>query len=94
MRTVKEDVGGPCCTPDKRMGGCKVESVVNVDERGQMVLPKDIREKAGIQVGDKLAIVSWEKDGKVSCISLIRVEDLTEMVKEMLGPIVGEMMRK
>ena len=31
---------------------CKVQAVVSVDERGQMVLPKEIREKAGIKAGD------------------------------------------
>ena len=27
---------------------CKVDSIVTVDERGQILLPKDTREKAGI----------------------------------------------
>ncbi len=58
--------GSSCCgTGAAGLGGCKVESLVAVDERGQMVLPKEIREKAGITAGDKLALVSWEKDGKV-----------------------------
>ncbi len=95
MITIKKDASEPFCVPkDRKIDGCKVESVVSVDDRGQMVLPKDIREKAGIRVGDKLAIVSWEKDEKVCCISLIRVEDLAEMVKEMLGPIMREVLRK
>jgi AbrB family looped-hinge helix DNA binding protein len=71
-------------------GCCKVEAVVSVDDRGQMVLPKEIRDKAGIQAGDKLAIIGLERDGKVCCISLIKVEDLTEMVKSMLGPVMKE----
>ena len=37
-----------CCTPPA-FGGCKVESLVTVDERGQMVLPKDLRDRAGIK---------------------------------------------
>lgn len=69
---------------------CKVESLVSIDERGQMVLPKDIREKAGIQAGDKLALISWQKDGEVCCISLIKVEGLTEMVRDRLGPVAKE----
>jgi antitoxin PrlF len=84
------------CGPQGALGGqlccCKVESVVSVDERGQMVLPKDLRAKIGIQPGDKLAIVSWEKDGKVCCISLIKADDLTGMVKEMLGPLMKEIL--
>jgi AbrB family looped-hinge helix DNA binding protein len=72
------------------VGCCKVEAVVSVDDRGQMVLPKEIRDKAGFQAGDKLAIIGLERDGKVCCISLIKVEDLAEMVKGMLGPVMKE----
>ncbi len=79
---------------DGRIGCCKVESVVSVDDRGQMVLPKDVREKAGIHVGDKLAVMSWEKQGKVCCISLVKVEDMTDMVRDMLGPMMKEIFQK
>lgn len=86
--------GRSCCSTVKRMGCCKVESLINVDERGQMVLPKEIRDKAGIRPGDKLAVVSWQKDGKVCCITLIKAEDFAEMVKDMLGPIIGDVLQK
>ena len=59
-----------------------------MDERGQMVLPKEIREKAKIRAGDKLAVVAWEREGEVCCISLVKVEGITEMVKDMLGPMM------
>ena len=71
---------------------CRVESVVSVDDRGQMVLPKDLRAKAGIRAGDKLALTSWEKDGKVCCIMLTPVDDLAEMVKDSLGPVLKEIL--
>ncbi|HUU40691.1 MAG TPA: HgcAB-associated protein [Desulfatiglandales bacterium] len=67
---------------------CKVESLISVDERGQMVLPKNIRDKAGIKAGDKLAVVCWEKNGAVCCISLIKVEQLSGMVKGILEPMM------
>ena len=70
---------------------CKVESLISVDERGQMVLPKEIRERANIRPGDKLALISWEKDGKVCCISMIKAEDFGNMVKGLLGPMINEM---
>ena len=76
------------------MGCCRVEAVVSVDDRGQMVLPKEIRDKAGIQAGDKLAVVGMEQDGKLCCISLIKVEELTEMVKSMLGPVMDGIFQK
>lgn len=71
---------------------CKVESIVSVDERGQMVLPKGIRERTNIQPGDKLALVSWERDGEVCCISLIKADDLTDMVRQKLGPLMADIL--
>jgi len=76
---------GACC--------CKVEALVSIDERGQMVLPKELREKANIRAGDKLAITSWEKDGKVYCISLSRAEELADMVRSTLGPVMSEIVK-
>lgn len=70
---------------------CKVEFLISVDERGQMVLPKEIRDKANIRPGDKLALISWERDGKVCCISMIKTEDFGNMVKGLLGPMMKEM---
>ncbi len=32
---------------------CRLEALVTMDERGQMVLPKDLRERLGIGPGDK-----------------------------------------
>ncbi len=73
---------------DNEESCCNVESVVTVDERGQMVLPKELREKAKIKAGDKLAVVSIEKDGKFCCISLIKAEKLSGAIKDMLGPTI------
>ncbi|NLV26591.1 MAG: AbrB/MazE/SpoVT family DNA-binding domain-containing protein [Methanomicrobiales archaeon] len=70
--------------------GCTVEAVLTVDERGQIVLPKDIRERAEIKPGDKLALVSWEKDGSICCIALIKTERLSGMVKEVLTPLMND----
>jgi antitoxin PrlF len=83
-----------CVTEGGSMSCCKVESVVSVDERGQMVLPKDVRKKANVHVGDKLAVVSWENQGRVCCISLVKVEDMMDSVRGMLGPMMKEIMRE
>jgi len=39
----KKNENKSCCSPAE-IGCCKVESVITVDERGQMVLPKEIRD--------------------------------------------------
>jgi antitoxin PrlF len=70
---------------------CKVEAMTSVDERGQMVLPKEIREKANIRPGDKMAVIVWEKAGKVCCINLIKADEFTGMVKNLLSPMMEEM---
>ena len=79
------------CAPEDRTC-CRVEALVSVDERGQMVLPKELREKANIRAGDKLAVTSWEKDGKVCCITLTKAEELTDMVRATLGPVMKDIM--
>ena len=92
---VKKDKKNLSGVPtEMAMGCCKVESVITIDERGQMVLPKEIRDKTKIRAGDKLAVISWEKDGKVCCISLIKAEDFAEMVKDLLGPMMKEIMAR
>jgi antitoxin PrlF len=84
------------CSPEGSQCGCnpgsgfKVEAVLSVDDRGQMVLPKDVREKAGINTGSKLALISWEKEGSICCLALIKVESLSGMVKEVLEPLMKD----
>jgi len=73
-------------------GCCQVEAMVSLDEKGQMVLPKTIREKAGIQPGDKLVLIGWEKDGQMCCITMVKADSLAGMVKGMLGPMMKDIM--
>jgi len=79
---------------DKGAGCCKVESLISVDERGQMVLPKDLRDKAGIKPGDKLAVISWEREGSICCFTLIKADSLAGGIKDFLGPIMQDMFIK
>ena len=73
---------------------CRIEAIVSVDERGQMVLPKGVRERAKIKPGDKMAVITWEKEGKVCCITLIKAEELADMVREVVAPLMKELDRK
>jgi len=40
---------------------CSIEAVVSVDERGQIVLPKELRDKFGVRAGDKFVIASLHR---------------------------------
>lgn len=58
------------CSPAGIEGNCcRVESVISVDERGQMVVPKELRDRADIRAGDKMAAIRWEKGGR-SAVSI------------------------
>lgn len=68
-------------------GCCKVEALIPVDERGQMVLPKEVRERLGLRGGDKLALATIERDGAVCCLVLTKAEALAAAVRTALGPV-------
>lgn len=76
--------GMKCC--------CQVDALVTIDGRGQIVLPKEVREKAKVKAGDKFVVISSESDGKVSCLFLIKADYFSETVKGMLGPMMKEIM--
>ena len=67
---------------------CLICAIATIDSRGQIVLPKELRDKADIKAGDKLAVISCESEGKVCCISLVKADNFTKTVKGMLGPIM------
>jgi antitoxin PrlF len=69
---------------------CKINAVVTVDAKGQIVLPKDLRERANIKPNDKLAIIGVERSDAVCCIVMIKAEALGDTVKCMLGPLFNE----
>jgi len=67
---------------------CRIDAVVTMDVKGQIVLPKDLREKANIKPNEKLAVVACEKDGEVCCITLVKAERLVGAVTKALGPLL------
>ena len=71
---------------------CQVDAIVSIDARGQIVLPKDVREKAEIKAGDKLLLVSWESEGEPCCLCLVKAAEFAGSVKEMLGPLAKEIL--
>jgi len=83
-----------CGTKSGAMSCCKVEALVPIDARGQIVLPKDVRDKAGLSAGDKLAVVCFESGGEVCCITLVKADTFAESVKDTLGPVMSEILQE
>lgn len=91
---IKDNSG--CCEMGPSSEGtscCKLEALVTIDGRGQIILPKDLRVKAGIKAGDKLAAISCESEGKICCISLIKAGEFDDPVKGMLGPMMKSVLK-
>jgi AbrB family looped-hinge helix DNA binding protein len=74
-----------CCTPTEGQEMCCVEAFVSVDDRGQMVIPKDVREKANICAGDKLAMITLNTSGNIRLIALIKSSDFSQLVQDFIG---------
>ncbi len=72
---------------DDKKACCKIVSVMTIDERGQIVLPRELRDKVNIKAGDRFAVVYWEQNNK-SCVSLIKMDDFTGTVKDYLRPVM------
>jgi AbrB family looped-hinge helix DNA binding protein len=59
-----------------------------MDAKGQIILPKDLREKAGFNPNDKIAVVTCEKNGEVCCIMMLKTDKLKGAVTKTLGPLL------
>ncbi|RLI78272.1 AbrB/MazE/SpoVT family DNA-binding domain-containing protein [Archaeoglobales archaeon] len=67
----------------------KIEAVLSVDNKGQILLPKELREKANIKAGDKLVLVTGcDEKEEICCFILVKAEVLNESVKETIGPML------
>jgi antitoxin PrlF len=79
----KKDKAAACASVSSS-GYYNIEALISIDERGQMVLPKELREKANIKAGEKLALVTKEKDGEICCILLIKTKYLSSQVDSLV----------
>lgn len=86
MRKVKPSYA----TSEPSLMDYKMEAIVTLDSRGQILLPKEVRQKAGIKPGDKLTVVTSSPGGKLCCINLFKTEELAGTVKRLLGPMAEQ----
>jgi len=68
---------------------CSLEALVSLDQRGQIVLPKELREKAEMKAGDKLAILSaCDESQKICCLIFIKAEVIEKIAVERISPML------
>ena len=77
---------------NQNLNQCQIEAVVSLDDRGQIIIPKDVRAKFDLKSGDKFALVSCVQDdsGQTCCFTLMKTDYLKGMVQSVLGPMFKE----
>ncbi len=70
------------CGPD-----FKIDAVVTMDVKGQIVLPKDLRERIGFQPNQKIALVTFGEKQNLCCVLLIKAEKLEDAVTKTLSKL-------
>lgn len=71
---------------------CQIEAIIGLDERGQIIIPKDVRKKFGLASGDKFALMSCgssEEGSTACCFTLIKTDQLKGMVQQVLSPMLA-----
>jgi antitoxin PrlF len=87
---MTEDATCDGCAVDPATGCCALEAVVSVDERGQLVLPKELRVRAGIGPGERLAVVSYrDAAGDICCITLLKATAMADAVNSVVAPALS-----
>ena len=70
--------------------GMKLYGATTVGQRGQVVLPADLRNERGIEPGDKLLVFMHEGGGPVLLVDADSVTLMLEKTGEALEKIVKE----
>ncbi|MCX6697114.1 MAG: HgcAB-associated protein, partial [Methanoregula sp.] len=63
---------------------------LSIDSRGQVVIPIEVRRRANIHDGDKLALVSWMNRDEVCCLALIRTDNMSSEVSGMMHSLIAD----
>jgi AbrB family looped-hinge helix DNA binding protein len=64
----------------------KLMGITSVGERGQVVIPANIREELNLEKGDKLMVFAKHKH----FIGMVKTDEMSVFLKRMLSKIEGE----
>jgi len=69
----------------------QIDAIVTLDDRGQIVIPKDVRKSLNFNPGDKFTLMTCnDSKGNLCCITLLKVDQLRGMVQKVLSPVFSE----
>jgi len=67
--------------------GSKVYGTVTVGERGQIVIPAEVRKSYRIKAGDRLIVIAKSDGGPISLIPADQLNEFLSHMTEMLAEI-------
>jgi len=73
---------------------CEIEAIVSFDDRGQLVVPKDLRKKFNLKAGEKFAMVSCTNENGLCCFTLVKTAQINDLVGRALGPMLNNIGKK
>jgi len=69
-----------CKTSMKSMTEEKLEDIVRVSPKGQIVIPKEIRKRLGVSAGERLLVMSRDKEILIKKMERLSIEEIGEKV--------------
>jgi AbrB family looped-hinge helix DNA binding protein len=59
----------------------KIEDIVKVSPKGQIVIPKEIRKRLGISAGGRLLVMSRDKEILIKKLGKLSIEEIGEKIE-------------
>lgn len=78
----------------KPNGAFNLEAIVSFDDRGQLVIPKDVRKKFKLSSGEKFALISCDDaKGKLCCFYMVKTDQLQGLLQNALAPVIKNIIK-
>ncbi|MFW9827579.1 MAG: HgcAB-associated protein HgcC [Candidatus Thorarchaeota archaeon] len=90
----QENQNCACSPPTSDLECCKVVALVSVDKKGQILLPKDLRDSENIKEGDRFVVINVSTGTESCCLILMKADLLEPMVQDALGPVLKIVIRR
>jgi len=65
----------------KSMINRKIEDIVKVSPKGQIVIPKEIRKRLGVSAGERLLVMTEDKEILIKKLEKMSIEEIGEKVE-------------
>ncbi|MFX0073281.1 MAG: HgcAB-associated protein HgcC [Candidatus Hermodarchaeota archaeon] len=82
-----------CCDSKDITSCCKVEAVVTVDNKGQILFPKELRMSAKLEPDDKMVAITLRGNTESPIIVLVKAEMFGDIINNFLGPVMKDLFK-